>query len=541
VVVAPGTPQPQAEGDLLVPALAQVNDLIYAYEQKLEAWRRVRETAGKMALAEGQQERLDLCEQRLRTLLAGYQQLHETLLGREQMAAAEYLAGDTLLRLGRDDIAFLESDCQQLLDDSRQGGFTGFGEAVQRQLHKMHEDTTGHRWAEVIETFEAFSPRERAAFPPQAVLDYAQALLHHQQPEKAKEVLSALLERLEGGDQARHTFEALRLLGDVELGLTDFAGAREHYTLLAALSQDLQAAREWAEQQKGALAVDDTANEELQEYAKVMLAALTYDPSRDGYKAVRSIQAFLDAYPYSPVASSADHLLARVTDQAESWFADVLRRVDEMQAARDFDGALLYLERIPRIDMPLDKQDLLRRKAQEISTAKAIALEEERLRLEQERQKRWNEGMRFLEAKEYDEAIARFQQLLDSPYAERARERIREAARLAAQENRRRAAELFVRAGRTHDLESRKKLLLASRRLLVEILEKYPQSGLEEKVRRNLARIEEEIRAVDPGLLETLAPAGGSAPEPATKESGPAPHAPSAPEDAAATPSAAQP
>jgi hypothetical protein len=47
-------------------------------------------------------------------------------------------------------------------------------------------------------------------------------------------------------------------------------------------------------------------------------------------------------------------------------------------------------------------------------------------------------------------------------------------------------------------------LLLASHQLLKEILVKYPQTDLLDKVNQNLAVLEEQIRRIDPALLEEL-------------------------------------
>ena len=54
-------------------------------------------------------------------------------------------------------------------------------------------------------------------------------------------------------------------------------------------------------------------------------------------------------------------------------------------------------------------------------------------------------------------------------------------------------------------MDARVKLLFESRELLNNILVKYPQSELGDKVKRNLMRIEEEIMAIDPSLLLTSA------------------------------------
>ena len=119
---------------------------------------------------------------------------------------------------------------------------------------------------------------------------------------------------------------------------------------------------------------------------------------------------------------------------------------------------------------------------------------------EQELQARFDQGMAALTAKEYDKAIETFNGLLATPFADRARTRIDEAAGLAAQEDRRKAADLFVRANSTGDPEAKKNLLLSSRKLLQDILVKYPQSVLADKVQRNLSGVERALKAIDPSL-----------------------------------------
>ena len=69
---------------------------------------------------------------------------------------------------------------------------------------------------------------------------------------------------------------------------------------------------------------------------------------------------------------------------------------------------------------------------------------------------------------------------------------------------RKEAASLFIRAGKTTDPEQKKKLLLASHELLTEILVKYPQTDLLDKVKQNIAILEVQIQRFDPALLEEI-------------------------------------
>jgi hypothetical protein len=69
---------------------------------------------------------------------------------------------------------------------------------------------------------------------------------------------------------------------------------------------------------------------------------------------------------------------------------------------------------------------------------------------------------------------------------------------------RKEAASLFVKAGKTPDLEQKKELLLASHSLLTEILDRYPQTDLLEKVQQNIVILEGQIQRFDLELLEEL-------------------------------------
>ena len=115
----------------------------------------------------------------------------------------------------------------------------------------------------------------------------------------------------------------------------------------------------------------------------------------------------------------------------------------------------------------------------------------------------YNQGTSYLAAKEYDKALAVFTSLSGSSYEGKAREKINETIQLAAEENRQKAAELYVRASGMKDIDSKKKMLLASRQLLQDILVKYPQAGLNSKVERNLTSVEQTIREIDPSFSGT--------------------------------------
>jgi phage terminase large subunit GpA-like protein len=116
----------------------------------------------------------------------------------------------------------------------------------------------------------------------------------------------------------------------------------------------------------------------------------------------------------------------------------------------------------------------------------------------------WAAATKLLDSQRYDSAISAFTALMDTEYELQAKMKITEAANQAAGKMRKEAASLFVRAGRTPDPEQKKELLMASHRILTEILDKYPQTDLLDKVHQNIAILEGQIQRFDPTLLEEL-------------------------------------
>jgi hypothetical protein len=109
--------------------------------------------------------------------------------------------------------------------------------------------------------------------------------------------------------------------------------------------------------------------------------------------------------------------------------------------------------------------------------------------------------MLLVNGQRFEEAINVFRSLLDTEYSDKARAKISELTLDAANADRRKAADLFIRFTKTTDLESRKKLLVESRKYLKNILVKYPEVEIASKVRGNIERVEQEMNAIDPNLV----------------------------------------
>ena len=243
---------------------------------------------------------------------------------------------------------------------------------------------------------------------------------------------------------------------------------------------------------------------ELTDYSELLRGYLGFLPSRDGYSVVYKAEQFLQQYPYSPVSPNVDIIKDETRSTADQWFSDNLAQADTLVEAKNFEEAIALLQNLPQDK--LSPENLLKLKEKLDSLVLAEAVERETVKIEkmQALQSTWNEGAAYAESGDYDAAIAVFDQLMGTEYNDRAQERIDELSLTAAKNERRRAADIFVRSMKTDDPEDRKRLLVESRQVLMDILRKYPDVEVAEKVEGNIRTVEKKMEELDPMLLPEL-------------------------------------
>ncbi len=505
----PGQPQLDdgvvpSSPDVLMEILTRINDRIFTYEEKKKQWGGLESSLSAMNLDPAQVSKINNCGWQLENILSKYNEFHERLLDKKSVRMVELLGGDSLLDIQYLDIDYLEGECtgfSAMDKKSAAAVMTGKQPASLRDAEKRINDAFFKKdYPQLIEIFETLPGKQKELASYEAVMQYAQALIKSERQDEALDLLENQLEKYNSQYNAKKDFALMQLVSDLRFALGNYDSARIQYEQLGDIHVALSDTVAWAGQQLEVLD-GKGQQEEVDSYAALLLAHLGYNTKRDGFKVMMQAQEYLDKYPYSLVASSVDTLLVKSKELAEKWFTSILSEIDLLSFEEKFQEASLMIERMPKDILTPEKLDILQAKDEELITAEAIIIEQERLRKAQVLPKKWNKAMEHLEAKEYDNAIAVFRELLDTTYAEKARDQIISTIQLAVREGRRRAAELFVRANRTQDIDSRKKLLVASRKLLLDLLNKYPESDLIEKVKRNLSRIEDEITAVDPDLL----------------------------------------
>lgn len=489
---APGGNVPRPEigrPDLIQPALNTISARIRSHEARLEEIREIENNPNSMMIPHDQMGRLSTCKSELLDILTNYDGLQKKLLRETDLDTAQALANQTLLQVNQQDMQFLEGGCGRLLSDLKSGqAITPPAASTQ-----MPGQPASHAEADA-QIQEAFAAGEYARLiglynqrwtglgqspAPLTTWQYSQALLKNHQPEEAEGVLSTLDEQLgpQGGDPL--AADVLRTLGDIAFGAGNYDAARQRYERLARLP--FSQGDPWAQRQLAVLQQQTASADELAAYATLVRNYLAYTPSRDGYAVAEQAEQFLSRYPASRLVANVNTIHKQTREEAEAWLKRGVQRIE-----RRVDGGTAGAG----TERPTGGTTVGDATAQGLSPEQSAARN-------QALQEQYDRGLAHMAAKEYDQALDTFSSLLGSDFAGQARERIQETAALAGEDNRQKAAELFVRASQVQDPESRRKLLLASRQLLKDILVKYPQSALTSKVERNLASVEQALRALD--------------------------------------------
>lgn len=488
----------------LLPLLTLVDDRIVAYEGKVEQWNTIIAKAATSKLDGEQQDTLAVCQNQLTGILNGYNDLHQQLISEPDGQVADGYITERFLATERQDLNFLESPCQQIVMSGQQtGGWIGGtrDRLLDEKERELQEKMASGEYQQAVELYLRLPLEEGQRPSYTASYAYGQALLRSGRESDAAQVFQELLVGLQEQNQIEREFKLMQLIADMQFGMENYDRAFERYIDIinryAALGENI----DWARKQQSVISARKTRGIEVKNFAELMRSYLTYNADRDGFRVFLLATRYMQDFPESSMLPTVNHILSESRDRAEAWFALVLQRIKVLKEENKYQDALQFIEQLPIHEMPADKMQLLHSMNEELIAVYSELDETRRLEAEEAMQEIWSTGQNYLQEKEYEQAIETFSTLLETEYADRATDKIAEASQLAAQEDRRKAAELFVLSGKTGDRENRIALLLQSRQLLKGILEKYPQSGLLEKTEKNLERIEEEIRSIDPALL----------------------------------------
>ena len=501
--VDPGrtTPRPEITRPALIqPALNTISSRIRSYEERLNEIRDIENSPSSMMIPHEQMGRLSGCKSELLDILTNYDALQKKLLQETDLETAREMASSTLLQVNQQDMQFLEGGCGRLLADlqSDQGRGAPPPPVATAPLPppppayaapdpQIQDAFNAGDYTGVITLYNQQWAGTGQQPAPTTTWQYSQALLKNYQLDEAERVLVGLDEQLarQGGDPLGA--DVLRTLGDISFSAGNYQAAQQRYERLVRLPGNQ--GDSWTPRQLAVLQQQTATADELSAYTTLVRNYLAYSPSRDGYAVAEQAEQFLSSYPASRLVANVNAIHKNTREQADGWLNRSVQRIEQRAASPDA---------APGATAPVPDVEAGAGQAPPLSSEQTAARD-------QALQELYDRGIGQMASKEYDLALQTFASLLGSNFDAQARQRITDTASLAGENNRQKAAELFVRASQTSDLESRKKLLMASRQLLRDIPVKYPQAGLDGKVERNLASVEQALRAIDPSLLNAAA------------------------------------
>ena len=483
--------------------LGFINGRIIEYEQRLDQWKQLDEQSMVTDIDQQQTELMLNCYRSLQKLLEGYRGLQQEKL----QSTMNQVASPDAPELLRADVDFLEGNCNTLLSggsvaDSAGQPFAGTSDAGQ-QIAQQYADGA---YQEVIASWDQLPAYQAAQLDPKIRAMYGNALMHEGLVERAAEVYQKLVDEIAfATEQPMDLISMRKRLADLYTAAGKYLAAEGQYDKISSDYLELGKLEEWSRQQVLLLERNYIDDPELDDYARLLRSYLAFIVERDGFKTVLEAESFLQKYPYSPVNDNVDLIKEDVQKQAQTWFDGLLAQIDQAIEANDFDTALEMIQAVPADILGGDNYTLLSQREDSITVAQEV----ERLAVERERledlQNRWDQGEALSERGDLDGAIAAFTELLETEeYGAKAEQQIRDLSLTAAKAERRKAADYFVRFSKATDVETKKEMLIESRRILKSILKKYPEVEIASKVSGNIRRVEKEMNVIDPLLLPAI-------------------------------------
>jgi tetratricopeptide (TPR) repeat protein len=494
-----------------------VTGRISEYNKKMDRWRERDSQAAVVRVPADESEKMVRCFRELQKVLNGYNRLQEILLQQPSLPkGGSSFSVKEMVELQQSDIAFVDGFCGQSVasDEVKGAGWVKSDDpAVLSPFESMiAQYSTNGQYEDLVQAWKKAPQVTTSRVRLQAKLLYGNALMALQREEEAVKVFRQIVDQMTPPDGMPTDLLSLRkTLADLYTAVGNYKDAEAQYIEISKEYKNMVSVEEWAILQRSILQRGEQGGPELKEYSDILKNYLGFNPAKDGYALVWQADKFLQSYPKSPVASNVDLIRTAVRGQADKWSKKTgvdTEGFAEQKRNKDVSGKE---EAAPKVVVGSEVQQQVVKMSGDKSLAQKIESEVVKLENNQELERQWNEGVRLMEGQQYDKALEVFTPMLTTGYAAKAEKKIAEASLLAAEADRRRAADVFVRFTKTPDVESRKKLLVESRRILSDILVKYPGVDITEKVVGNIKRVENEMNAIDPGLVRQYDRVGGGA------------------------------
>lgn len=481
-----------------------VQHRLIVYENKYKQWLDISEAPLPDSLAKEIASQKTECVNKLEAIQNGYKQLMKMMQLAESLPSAP-AASVNPKNMQQVDIGFLEGRCNGLLTLSIADLGEGKPKAEPKTLFLEEQENIAAymregNYSKVILTYTNLTQN----FPDQELplstrLNYFRSLKYTGQVEAAARYFKNLLA---SDNFSINPITIQREIADLLLADAKVDTAKFFYNNLIQEQRSLDAEKTWAQEQLAFLNSVEPDSEDMIAYMKLLREFKSFDYRVYAPRLNKMVNDFANEHAGSPIAVSALRLKTFAVNQLKAWFGRQLVKIDTLVANKKFTEANTVLKEISNYYLPAELQAVLQKTFYDVAQAEFQDQENQQNQKEMELTSQWEAAVNLLDSQKYDPAISAFASLTGTEYEKEAKMKIIEAANQAAGEMRKEAAALFIRAGKTQDLEQKKNLLLESHRLLTDILAKYPQTELLDKVQQNISILEEQISRLDPTLLE---------------------------------------
>lgn len=502
-VIPPSKVYPVNQFTEIEPLISEdyVNQRLEEYGKKLERWKELDAASVNQDLTQEQSTEIISCFRKLQKVIGGYNSLRTSFLH------GENINPERVSQIQQEDIRFIDSECGPMLANSKGADMSWASESTQG-LESIEglilEYSKRGDYENVLQTWQKVPKNQQQRLSLDTHVQYAKALTYLRQEQGSISIYKGLLDSMAGAEQNLNPLSLHKSIADLYTASGNYTQAKRHYNAINSIYNDSTALKDWSTLQLSILARSGSDAKELRAYSTLLRDYLAFIPAKDGYKITEEANTFLKDYPYTPVASNVEKIKSDSLNQADLWYNGLEDRVEDYKSNNQYEEAINYLQAIPLALFPSDKAANITKKIEELLLADAIDRETQRMAQVQDLQKQWNNGMLLVTAERYDESLAVFETLLGTDYENRAQIKIDEISLTAAKNERRKAADTYIRYTKTSDIESQKKLLISARKTLMDILVKYPNVEIIGKVNKNIERVEQELLAIDPDILSTI-------------------------------------
>ena len=478
----PSNPPPPPAGYRLAGDDPLVKERLALYLKKRDEWR----SAEQRLLAQPGAKLPDAwgeCRRDIDQALAGYRQLRQN-----------QGPDSTPWRVMAIDVGYFEKNCDRVLLAAQAR------EAADQEaqappptpaidpaaIDRLRQDYQAGQYQETVSACEALTRGANGQPAPDAVREYwGRALAKLGRFQEAAGVLAPLAQ--EGAQRGELSGYGLKeLTADLLFASGQNEEARQAYAEVAQALTPAVGQQAWADTQAKTIGqpIDDA---DLTTYRQVMRAYLRFDGHRVP-QAINDGVAALEARAAGPTLAAAQMILAKATAESQAWAQAQLAEVQRLIDAGQPDKARLLLDQVSAAapDGITETINQLQAKIAAAQTAQAASGGEPAT-------SPWDEAMRLMAQRRYDEAIAALQPLTEGDRGAEAKAKINEAQNKAANAMRQQAAALYAKARNTPDPEARAEALRESRALVQGLIDRYPDTLAATKARQNLKMLDAEL------------------------------------------------